>query len=173
MAKKNAKNVEVTNVEQVVDTEIKEVNKETKVVTNDMEVRVYNNTVAVLYVKNPRTAQDWMFNNYGDFDYMKVSDLIAIKSSYPAIINEGWLYIDDEDVVKYLGLQKLYDTLIPPYAIDDFLKQSSDEIIGAFRKANTNMKEVIIKNLNDKIEYIDSIKKKKEIEVALGITLGV
>jgi len=142
-----------------------------KTIDKDDYVDVLNNTTNTLVFINSRTTGEWTLDGYGTRDVMQVSDLITMKSNQSKILLEGWMVIDDEDVVNYLRLGELYKTLIRPDNIDDFFKLSEAKMSEIVSKQPKGTKDLLAQMAKIKIDNgeFDSITKQRFLENLLGI----
>ena len=53
-------------------------------------------------------------DNYLDTDYMTIEDLQVMKNTARGVFEKGWLLIDDQEAVEFLGLEKLMDKILSP-----------------------------------------------------------
>ncbi|HEY8805860.1 MAG TPA: hypothetical protein VIM42_12300 [Clostridium sp.] len=143
-----------------------------KKVDKDDYVDVVNNTTHILSFVNSRTTGEWMIEGgYGARDVMQVSDLVTMKSNQSKLLLEGWLVIDDEDVVNHLRLTELYKYLIKPDNIDVFFKSSESKMQEIVSKQPKGTKDLLAEMAKIKIENgeFDSITKQRFLENLLGV----
>lgn len=135
-------------------SEVKQEVKQERVKLDDhLEVRVANNINGVLVYKSPRTQQDWVFQSYGDEDIMELHELRTMKSNHPAFFRNGWIRILDEEVIKYLRLERFYDNVITPEELDELFDLSVEEIQEILDKANENAKSLIVGKAKEKYQH--------------------
>jgi hypothetical protein len=77
-----------------------------------------NITNGILIYKSKKTGMHLQFEKYGDIEYIEFGELLTMKTSSRKFLEEPWILILDEEVVKYLGLEKLYKKLVHPENID-------------------------------------------------------
>jgi hypothetical protein len=130
------------SVQEVIPTpEVKQPPKVVKV-DRDQQVECRNVTIGQLTYRNQNGYQiDW--DNYGDVQWMSVGELMNMKASQGRFLNEPWLVIEDEDVVKYLGLKPVYDKMIEIDDIETFLFSGLDNIEAVLKVAPRGTKELI------------------------------
>jgi len=157
--------------EPVVAPPIQNTKIASRIIDKDDYVDVLNNTTKILVFVNSRTTGEWIIEGYGARDVMQVSDLITMKSNQSKIILDGWLIIDDEDVVNYLRLGELYKTLIKPDNIDEFFKLPELEMKEIVSKQPKGTKDLLAQMAKIKIDNgeFDSITKQRFLENLLGI----
>ena len=85
------------------------------------EVEVVNFTNSN-FLSSPRSGRIYDFAKFGSTDLMSVDELKTMLSAYPGFLRAPWLLILDADVVDYLGLTSLYETLECPDKSTSYLK---------------------------------------------------
>jgi len=143
-----------TNVVEDVKTEQAQPKKRIKI-ERDLEVKFMNNLDGGFNHVDDKTQSYYRLENYGDFDYITVDELMRMKNKYPKVLNEFWILLtevedDDielEDVLKYLQLDKVYSTIIPPKTVEKLLLQDSIEV---FEKALDNMDNLMIEKIAER-----------------------
>ncbi len=104
-----------------------------KQVTRDMEVAIMNNTHGGFIYIDPKTFSRHEMAGYGDIDYITVGELLNMKNSQRAIIDNFWVVIvevlSDEvemaDILRYLGLEALYKNVLTSDEMDKLILKSS------------------------------------------------
>lgn len=145
----NKQNIEEVKAEEVVKKKKKP--KKNKV-SRDTEVVFMNNTNGNLFYKCPKTHAIFDMYEYGDTDYITVEQLLVMNNSSRKILKELWIILTDvvdddvelDDVLKYLGLDKLYSDEIAPEDIDDFILKSKDK---NFSKTLKKMGKILVKKV--------------------------
>lgn len=151
--KPTAKNTENQKEEKVVE----KVKEETQVrrkkqIDLNLEVPVRNvHDGEVIYVSR-KTGLQTLWNSYGDEVFMDVSELLTMKASQPRFLNEPWIVIDDEDVAKHLGLDKLYEKLVGTEELEGFFELSISEMENVLNKIPKGMKDSIAIRARKKFE---------------------
>lgn len=112
-----------------------------------------------------------LLENYLDTDYMTIEDLQIMKNTQRGVFKKGWLFIDDEDAVEYLGLKKEMDAILSEDELNEFFTLDTETIQNKLQNYSTGMKENIyhalkIKFNNDEVSNVKTI---KTIENSLGI----
>jgi hypothetical protein len=133
-------NTKTENIEQTTETkpvaktkEVKPVTKVRKQVTRDIEVAIMNNTHGGFIYIDPKTFSRHEMTGYGDIDYITVGELLNMKNSQRAIIDNFWIVIvevlsDDvelEDVIRYLSLEDLYKNALNKDEMDKLITKST------------------------------------------------
>lgn len=147
--------------------------EEIKIISENDVVTVINNTMNTLFIRNDRTGQTWEIQGFGNIDRMRIIDIISIRATAPSIFNQGWLYIDDVNAVKYLGLERLYQYLIKPSELDNFFDKTEKEIEELLNNTTQHMKNIIIRRAKEKVKdgSLDSLKKQRLIESICQVKL--
>lgn len=105
------------------------------VVDRNTEVVFMNNTSGNLFYKCPRTHATYDLYEYGDIDYITVEQLLTMNNTSRTMLNDLWVLLLDttdedveiDDVLKYLGIDKLYNDIIRPEDVDKFITESTDD----------------------------------------------
>lgn len=137
----------VTGINTVV-AKAKEINR----LSNEMLVPVMNNTNANLYFAHRNCIHTLDMMNYGDIEEITLGELMTMKASHPRFLNECWLLILNEDIVKYMGLTRLYENVIPPDKIEKFFELSVEKIEEILTKSPVQVKENIGKVVMAKVK---------------------
>lgn len=123
-----------------------------------------------------RTGFTYRFDNYGSEQYISYGELINMKASSPCFLNEPWMVVDDnESAIKYLGLEKLYNSLITLDNIDNFLRKPLNEIEEAIDKLPKGVKRTLGEKARKMIEeeklYDNRIIKLLEKKLKIGLRI--
>jgi hypothetical protein len=116
-----------------------------------MLVPVMNNTNANLYFEHRNCIHTLDMLNYGDIQEITLGELMTMKAGHPRFLNECWLLVLNEDVVKYMGLEKLYENVVPPDRVDKFFDLPVGKIEDILTKAPVQVKENIGKIVMEKV----------------------
>lgn len=87
-----------------------------KLITNDLEIIIMNNTNNKFTYECPRTHRSYDMASYGDLDYITYEELNAMKNKYRIILQDYWILPIDvvsddvtlEDVLQFAGLKDIY-----------------------------------------------------------------
>lgn len=165
MAGRPKKEVEVKEVEAKEEVKVEQPKRK---IDGNTPVTVMNNTTGFVSFVNKRTQAEWLIEGYGNFDEMLVSDLMNMRSSSPALLNEGYLIILDDDVVEHLRLQKVYKNILKPEDIDTFFKQNDVKMREILAKCPRGMKELLFDKAKEMVKsnhpYMDYNSKKRVFE---------
>lgn len=136
--------------------EVKETTKKTTlkrvVVDRNTEVIFMNNTNGNLFYRCPKTHVTYDMYDYGDTDYITVEQLLIMNNTSRKMLKELWILLVDvitegvelEDVLKHLGIDKLYSDEIAPEDIDNFVLKSPDN---KFSKTLEKMDKILAKKV--------------------------
>lgn len=127
------------------------VKKERKVIDLKMEVPVRSVFDGTVGYTNGRTGTiEW--ESYGDEQWMKVEELVAMKSSKPIFFTKPWLIIDDEEVSEYLKLTEIYNSVLDVENLEHLYDLSLTEIVNKLKVLPKGFKETIIGKTQKMIE---------------------
>lgn len=121
-------------------------------IDRDLEVAFMNNTNGGFFYKCPKTQNIYDMQEYGDIDYITVDELLTMRNSYRKILNDLWILLIDvnsdevsiEDVWRYLGVYRLYNDLVKPERIDEFILRSGDR---RFRDTLERLHDALVKKV--------------------------
>lgn len=91
------------------------------------------------------------FNKYGESKTVLYPTLIDIVNNNRSFAEEGKFYILDKDAVYYLGLSDYYNNIFNKDIIDNILNYSPSEITDFLNNMVESQKEVLVRNIVDKI----------------------
>lgn len=114
-------------------------------IDNDTEVLVYNNTTGSLkYVA--RKGNGYLeLAEFMDSDYMTFEELQQMRNSpHKRMLEDGWIYVDDEDVLDKLNLGKLKDKVKSPKFLQKLIEEGNPKkIIETTEKLSADSKIVL------------------------------
>lgn len=127
------------------------VRKRTKIDRN-IEVLFMNNTNGNFFYRCPKTQNVYDMQEYGDVDYITVDELLTMRNSHRKILNDLWILLIDvnsdevelEDVLRFLGIDKLYNDIVKPDKIDGFILRTGDK---KFKDILERMNKIIAKKV--------------------------
>lgn len=105
-----------------------------KKIENDRMIPIMNISPNGLIYISRRTGAEWEWSEYGDIEYMEMQELQTMRTSQKRFLSEPWVLILDEEVVSFMGLDKMYKNMVHP-----------DNIEQVFSMKNADFKEVIEK----------------------------
>ena len=83
----------------------------------------------------------------------------VICSQMGGFMREGYVYIDDADFVREIGLTESYRNLLTPDQLKDLMQQNPDIIINAYKLAEEGQQRIIIDMIIEKQskgEFVDA-----------------
>jgi hypothetical protein len=167
--------LEIKGDSKMAQTRGKRATKTTAKATLDgnMLVTVYNNTNGKLIYASPRNGTTWVWDNYGDFDQMELSELMSMKSTYPRFFQENWVHIEDPEVIEFLRLEQYMKNTLVPDELDNFFDLDVEAMKEILDKANAGTKTLVLGRARELIESgeLDSSRKIKLISEVTGVNL--
>lgn len=104
----------------------------------------------VIYI-NPRTQEEYIWNDYGNIKLVPFSELIEMKSRYPKYLTRPWLLILNDEVVAHFGYTDFYKTLVKPEEIDAFYKMGDKKMVEFLHNTTKDMRSLIVSLTRQKI----------------------
>lgn len=144
-----------------------------RVLTDETEVTVINNTSGMLFYRSPRTQDEWEWAEYGDEHEMSVRELKAMKAQHRRFFDDQWIIFPekDYDVISYLKVEKNFQNIVTPEQIDELFDKSNEEFIKALNSATINVKDLIFTKAKEK--YLAGELTNVHILDAIETNLGV
>lgn len=153
-------------------------------IDDGVSVKVKSGFYGVLYYRNPRTQESFIWEHVGDVQFLSMSDLKTIKAQNAGYFKNQWLVIvgvaDDSDckasaadICKALAIDIYYKNFIDPTKFEDACAWNDEEIRERVAMLSEGAKQNLIVALNGFISdgTLDSRKKIKAFEKALGCEL--
>lgn len=137
-------------------------------------ITVMNITNGELIYVSKKTGAEWRFLEYGDMESIEFHELLTMRSSQRRFYDEPFILVMDDEVVDYLGLKKMYDTMVKPESIDDIFRMKNDDFQEVLMKAPKGIKHLIITRAKQKYEdgSLDSVRKINFINENFGTDIG-
>lgn len=128
----------------------------------------------LVYVSK-RTSEKFEWKEFGDVQYITLGELIAMKSTQPRMLKEGWLIVDDEEAIEQLGLAKMYGNLFEITDIDEFFELDEREMKRILTNMPRGFKNSLGNFARERIQsgVIDSNRKIKLLEELLDVDLKI
>jgi hypothetical protein len=138
-------------------------------------IPVMNITNGPLLYISLKTGMSVKFEQYGDVEYLEVGELLTMRSSQKRYLEEPWMLIMDEEIVNYLGLDKLYQKLISPQNIDKIFTFDQATFQEIIENAPMGYNQLIISRAKQRLKdgSLDSLAKIKILEEKFNIQLVV
>lgn len=142
-------------------------------ITPNTYVVVKNGFDGVLVYKNKRTGEVFIWNELGDELDIQVSDLKTAKSSSKKFFENNWFVFDDEDIIKYLGVERYYENALDIDGVEDFLNKPEEEVTSRIKNMSNGQKKTLSYRVKAMVNEggIDSVKTITMLEEQLGIRL--
>lgn len=168
-----AKTVKNTQAEQQVEVKETPQRNVRAQIDRNTEVPVRSATRNSLLYISKKTHERVEWGEIGDVQFMTVDELMSMKSSQRRFLDEAWVIIDDEAVVEYLGLTKLYDKLFDIGDVDSILDLPAYELEQKLQMLPKGYKKAVAGLARDRIanDEMDSIKKVNLVEKYLDVDL--
>ena len=121
-------------------------------------VNLMHNPVNIATEQNGK-GRVFTFDKYGDSRMVRFDELSDIVSAYPYTMENGLIYIVDQDVVEELGLTEDYKNIYDKSTIDKIIRMREEVDVDLFLGLEENLKEStameIAKriNANEKVDY--------------------
>lgn len=167
-AKKQAPKKEV-ETEVVIQEEQVEEKRE---IDKDTEVVVYNNTNSEVYYEARKGTGFLELANFMDSDVMTVEELQQMRNGARKVLEDGWIFVDDEEVLEHLRLNKLKNAVKSPQFLEDLVESGDPaKIAEVVEKLTSNSKATLYGIVSKKYKdgELSNIHIIKTVEEALGI----
>lgn len=137
-------------------------------------IPVMNITNGSLVYQSRKTGLEVKFERYGDIEYLEVGELLTMRSGQRRFLDEPWILIMDNEVVNYLGLDKLYNKLENPQNIDNIFKFDNEAFEQIVTSSPRGYAQLIISRARAKIKdgTLDSVSKIKLLEDRFKVELA-
>ena len=111
-------------------------------IEKETEVLVYNNTTGLLKYSARKGTGYLELAEFMDSDYMTFEELQQLRNSpHKRLLEDGWIYVDDEDVLDALNLGKLKEKVKSPESLQQLIEEGNPErIIETAEKLGTDSK---------------------------------
>lgn len=136
-------------------------------------VLIRNGFHGTLVIKLPKSGFTVRLNEFGDEDYVELSDLKTLRGSSPKFFKNNWILIDDPDVIEFLRVGEFYKWAISIEEMDTLFDMETKDLIERVGKLSDGQKKTLVYTALEKIESgaLDSRQKIKALEEALGVDL--
>lgn len=151
-----------------------------------VSVKVKSGFYGVLYYKNPRSGETFIWEHSGDVQFLSMSDLKTMKAQDVGYFKNQWIVIigvaDDSDcnakpadIYKALAIDVYYKNFIDPTTFDEVCNWTEHEIVEKIKMLSEGARQNLIVALNGFIKdgTLDSRRKIKVFETALDCELQV
>ncbi len=122
--------------------EPKKTTKKARDVKRSDSVEVFCNTTGTVSM-HTASGRPITFNRVGQVRDVLVDDLEQVLAVAPIMITGGVIYIEDEDVRKFLGVDELYEnkSIYKYDELEDILELSDDELAKSLATMNSMVKD--------------------------------
>lgn len=117
------------------------------------EVLVYNNTSGRL-VYSARKGNGFLeLDQPMDSDYLTVDELQQMRNGHRRMLEDGWIYVDDEEVLDHLRLGKLKEKVKSPDTLRDLIQSGkAQKIIEVTEKLGTSSKTMLYNIMREEVK---------------------
>lgn len=136
-------------------------------------VPVRNVTTGRLTYISRKSGMEVRWQEYGDTEFIPFGELLTMKSSSPAFLQNPWCMIDDEQAIEVLGLKTLYESFIPVEELSSFFQLPAEVMEQKLKQSPKGTRETVSQYARTKVESgeLDSVKIIKMLERELDIDL--
>lgn len=126
-----------------------------------------------LVYKSKKTGEKFVWDGVGAEQDMELSELKSAKSSNKAFFERNWFMVDDEDVLTYLGVGRMYESSLAPYELEELDQFTSEQIKNRIAHLPEGQKETVRRLVKQLVKdrKIDSISIIHDYETALNAKL--
>jgi hypothetical protein len=178
--KTTTKKVEETKLENKEEVKVKEKQNTTVKMRKDIPL---NTMVAcrnacknrLVYISRRQMGYEVTWENFGSTEWLELSELISLKNSYPRFFKDGWLIIEDPEIIEYLGIEKYYENIIN---IDDFesiFSVDPKELEEKLTELPSGFRDTVIEKARELIaeKKLDSMSRIEVIEKVFNVDLRI
>lgn len=136
-------------------------------------VTVRNGFNGRLVYKSSRTQEKFVWESFGAEQEMELQELKNAKSAHKAYFENNWFLFDNPEVIRYLGVERMYATALNFDEFDELFTLAPDEIKARIAKIPDGQKQSLTYKAKQMIAdgEIDSIKTINALEESLGVEL--
>jgi hypothetical protein len=138
-------------------------------------IPVMNITNGTLVYTSRKTGLSVKFEKYGDVEYLEIGELLTMRSGQKRYLDEPWILIMDDEVVQYLGLDKMYKKLVSPQNVDQIFSFDLETYKEVVENAPIGYAQLIISRAKERLKdgSLDSMAKIKVLEEKFKVELVV
>lgn len=140
----------------------------------NMRVKITSGYHGKLVIKFPKDSYSIVLEKFGDFDYVELGNLNALRNSSPRFFSENWILIDDIDVIKFIHTEQFYKKALSFDELETFFDLDIEEMMEKIADLSEAQKKLVAYMAMDKMDNgtLDSMKIVKGLEEALGCQLS-
>lgn len=164
----------VSTVEAVATTKSTKETKKEREFKPDDKILVKNNVMGPLcYESSRRDGFSIYWDHFGDGELIPFSELQTMRNTQRRFFEEQWVYIEDADVIRALGVERWYKNMLTSDNFDTLFKMSPDEIISRVEIMSQSMKENVRHRALQLINQgkLDSMKRIRALNQSLDCDL--
>ena len=147
---KSSKSTDVNDIDADTDIPV------TSLTTGMLVLSTLGNGLGVVY----------RFNEFGETQDIPFADLREIVKNKQNFAREGAYYIDDEDAVKKLRLERQYQSILDENGIKKFFKGTADNAVKIYNDLPPIQQRQIVSLIEDKLQ------KKENIDANILVSIG-
>ena len=127
----------------------------------------------LIYISKKQNGYEIIWSNPGDIEEIELGELMSMRNSQPRFFTQNWIGIEDEDILRYLGVEKYYEGVPSFDDYDDIFTKPLDELKEIIAKMPKGIKETLSFKASELINYgtIDSMKTIKYLCEAFGLVI--
>lgn len=133
----------------------------------DDYVSVRNNTMGTLiYISSRQMGYNVTWDEFGDEEMIKFGELQAMRNSQKRFFTDNWIFIDDPEILRALGVEKYYENAVNPNNIKQLFDLPVSSMVDKIKKMTDGMKDCV-KRKAVEMYYsgeLDSVNKMKALE---------
>ena len=116
-----------------------------------------------------------VWTEFGQEEPIELAELIQMRNSAPRFFTDNWILIEDDSVLRYLGVDKYYKNALNYENFDTLFREPPEVIIKKISVMSKGLRATVSEIAREKIRSgeFDSVKRIKAMEDALGIELAV
>lgn len=129
-----------------------------------------------VFVHTSQDGLSFYMSKFGDREEIPFGELARLKNRHNSFLMSPVLYIDDEEAVEALSLKGLYENIVHPESLVDFLINSSvEELEQALEKAPKGAKETMLELARNEIKNgrISDLNKVRMLQVKFDLNVNV
>ena len=105
---------------------------------------VRNMTPGRLIYKSARNAGDMVeWDSYGDEQSIEISELKNMLASQRVFFERNWIWIDDPELLEFLGAARYYKNMLSPDAVDALFELDAEPMLTKIRGLTKDMQNTI------------------------------
>lgn len=105
---------------------------------------VRNMTPGKLIYKSARNAGylvEW--DSYGDEQSIEISELKNMLASQRIFFERNWIWIDDPELLEFLGAARYYRNMLSPDEVDDLFSLDAESMIAKIKTLTRDMQNTV------------------------------